>query len=324
MNKRIAVLTSGGDAPGMNAAIRSVTRTARDQEMDVIGIQKGFEGLMNGNIRPLTARAVGGILEKSGTFLASSRTERFKTEQGQNEAINTIEENDIDGLVIIGGNGSQKGALALQQKGISTIGIAASIDNDIYGADFAIGVNSAMEVAVEAIDQLRATMSSLHRCSLVQVMGRNHGFLAQQTGIAGGAESIVIPEVQTNPKALARQIQKANQRDKRHALIVVAEGAQYNAEELKRKLENYDGDLGFEIRTTILGHIQRGRTPTAYDRIIASRLGFLAARTLARNTSGKVACWKKGEPSLESLETVASRKKELDLELMNESGVLAQ
>lgn len=324
MTTRIGLLTSGGDAPGMNAAIRATTRTALANDMEVLGIKKGFEGLMEGHLSPISARDVGGILEKSGTMLSSSRTEKFQTEEGQAQALKTIQEEDITALVIIGGNGSQKGAYALQKHGIPVVGIAATIDNDIYGSDIAIGVDSALHVAVRAIDQLRATMSSLHRCSIVEVMGRNHGYLAQQTGIAGGAEAIVIPETETNPDTLADIIEDAHQREKRHALIVVAEGAHYHAEELEHYLKNLDRDLGFEIRTTILGHIQRGGTPTPFDRILASKLGYLSAHSIADHSYGVVACWKNGKPCLQSLENVAMNEPTLDLDQMDLASTLAR
>ena len=259
--KRIAVLTSGGDAPGMNGAIRAVVRTGIDRGWEVTGIRRGFAGLISGNIVSLGSRDVSGILQLGGTILGSARCPEFRTEEGRRKALHVLRDQGIEGLVVIGGNGSQAGAHPLSQLGFPVVGVASTIDNDLYGSEITIGVNTALNIALEAIDRLKVTASSLQRAFLLEVMGRDCGYLALMAGVAGGAELVLIPEVETDPEKVAQGIRDAYQGGKPHALIIVAEGAAYNAEKLARYFAEH-AELGFELRVTILGHFQRGVLPT--------------------------------------------------------------
>jgi 6-phosphofructokinase 1 len=227
--KRIAVLTSGGDAPGMNAAIRAVVRTGIDRGWEVFGVEHGYRGLVGGDFVPLDRRDVGGIIQLGGTMLGSARCPEFMTDDGRRKALRELNRKDIEGLVVIGGNGSQTGAHALSQMGFPVVGVASTIDNDLVGSDITIGVDTALNIALEAIDRLKVTASSHERAFLVEVMGRHSGYLALMAGIAGGAEAICLPEFETSPEAIADVIQLAYERGKPHALIVVAEGAKLNA-----------------------------------------------------------------------------------------------
>lgn len=284
--KRIGVLTSGGDASGMNAAIRAVTRTALAIGWEVAGIRDGYAGLLRSSVMPLGARDVGGVIQQGGTMLGTARSPEFRTEQGQRAAVDVLRREAFDALVVIGGNGSQAGAHALHQLGVPVVGVASTIDNDLYGAEITIGVDTALNVALEAIDRLRVTASSHHRVFIVEVMGRDCGYLALMAGIAGGAEAVVIPEAETDPEELAAELRAACDRGKSHALVVVAEGARYNADALMRYLEKHRDRFGFEPRETILGHVQRGGAPTAFDRLLATRLGAEATRRLAAGEAG--------------------------------------
>ena len=230
--KRIAVLTSGGDAPGMNAAIRAVVRAGIAQGASVIGARHGFSGLIAGDLVPLGARAVGGIIQQGGTILGSARCEEFRTPEGRAGALEVLRRNEVEGLVVIGGSGSQAGAFELHKLGFPVVGVASTIDNDLFGSDITIGVDTALNIALEAIDRLKTTASSHERAFLVEVMGRDCGYLALMAGIAGGAESVVVPEVPVDPEELARELDASRERGKKHAIIVVAEGASYDAEGL--------------------------------------------------------------------------------------------
>ncbi len=322
--KRIAVLTSGGDAPGMNAAIRAVVRTGIDKGWEVFGIRHGYAGLIAGNVVPLGARDVGGIIQQGGTILGSARCPEFKTEEGRLKALRQLHQHDIEALVVIGGNGSQAGAHALSQMGFPVVGIASTIDNDLYGSEITIGVDTALDVALEAIDRLKVTASSHQRAFLVEVMGRDCGYLALMAGIAGGAEAIVIPEVETDPEAVAAELRAAYERGKAHALVVVAEGAQYNAEGLARYFQEHRERLGFELRVTTLGHVQRGGAPGAFDRLLATRSGAAATEHLARSEHGVLIGLLKGEIVATPLAEVVANKKPLDLRLLELARVLAK
>ncbi len=280
----IGVLTSGGDAPGMNAAIRAVTRTALHHNVQVIGVLNGFEGLINGEFRPLGARDVGGILPRGGTILQTRRSERFLDPRYQREAIRKINEAGIEGLVIIGGEGSMHGAYALLQQGVRVVGIPASIDNDIWGTNMAIGVDTALNTIMDAVDKLRDTASSHNRAFLVETMGRGCGYLAVMAGIVCGAEMVLIPEVETKVEEVIAAVEDAYRRGKAHAIILVAEGAAIKIHDLARVID--EADVGFKTRITILGHIQRGGSPTAYDRLLASRMGVKAVETLLAGEHG--------------------------------------
>lgn len=321
--KRVAVLTSGGDAPGMNAAIRAVVRTGIAKGWEVFGIRRGYAGLIVGHLEPMGARDVSNILQQGGTVLGSARCPEFKTEEGRKRALEVLHRHRMEGVVIIGGGGSQQGAFALSKMGIPVVGVASTIDNDLYGSDITIGVNTALNIALEAIDRLKVTASSHQRGILVEVMGRDRGYLALMSGIAGGAEVIIIPEIETEPDAVARQLREAYERGKAHALVVVAEGATYNAERLARYFRDHH-ELAFEMRVTVLGHVQRGGSPAAFDRILATRFGAAATDCLARCEYGVLVGLIKGEITTTPLEVVATSKKPLDLSLLNLAQVLAK
>jgi len=321
--RKIAVLTSGGDAPGMNAAIRATTRTAIDKGWEVFGVKNGYAGLVDGQIEPLGPRDVGGILQRGGTFLGSARLPGFKEESVRAQALANLEARGIDGLIVIGGNGSQTGALALSQMGLAVVGVASTIDNDLAGTEVTIGVDTALNIALEAIDRLRVTASSHKRAFLVEVMGRNCGYLALMAGIAGGAESVVIPEVEIDPESIARDLQGAYDRHKAHALVV-AEGARFNAVKLAQHFEQNKGRLGFDLRVTTLGHVQRGGTPSAFDRLLATRFAAAATDCLARGETGRLVGLQRGEIRATPLEEVVGLNRRLDLDLLRLQKVLAK
>ena len=321
--KRVAVLTSGGDAPGMNAAIRAVVRTGLDKGWEVFGVRHGYAGSIAQDIVPLTQRDVGGILQRGGTILGSARSQEFRTQEGQEKALRGFQQLGIDALFVIGGNGSQAGAYALSKRGFPVVGIASTIDNDLYGTDVSIGVDTALNIALEAIDRLKVTASSHQRAFLVEVMGRDCGYLALMSGIAGGAEAIVLPEVETNPEIIADEIRIAYERGKAHAIVVVAEGATYNAEALAAYFQQHREELGFELRVTTLGHVQRGGEPGAFDRLLATRLGAGATERLAEGEHGVLVGWLKGEVRSTPLAEVVSNRKALDMNLVELSKVLA-
>ncbi len=274
----LGVLTSGGDAPGMNSCIRAVVRTGITHNAKVIGISNGFEGLINGEFRVLGPRDVGGILQRGGTVLQTRRSERFRDPRGQRDAVRHINEAGIDGLVVIGGDGSMNAAHVLAEQGITVAGIPASIDNDIWGTNMAIGVDTAMNTIMDAVDKLRDTASSHGRAFLVETMGRGSGYLAVMAGIVCGAEMVLVPEVSITLQEVADAIEDAYRRGKTHAIIVIAEGANFRTTDLARALDEMD--IGFKTRVTILGHIQRGGSPTAFDRLLAARLGVKAVEAV--------------------------------------------
>jgi 6-phosphofructokinase 1 len=310
--KRIAVLTSGGDAPGMNAAIRAVVRTGIRNGFEVYGVRLGYSGLIDGKFVPLGPRDVGGIIQKGGTFLGSARCEEFKTEKGIQDALRALNENGIESLVVIGGNGSQTGNYVLHQHGFPVVGVASTIDNDLVGSDITIGLDSALNIAIEAIDRLKVTGSSHQRAFLVEVMGRKCGYLALMSAIAGGAEAFVIPEIKNDPEKIAKILQEAYERGKSHAIVVVAEGAEYNATKLEQYFRQHEERIGFALRSTILGHVQRGGTPTAFDRLLASQLGAGAVDCIVRKEYGVLVGWINGQVKITPLAEVAGKIKEID------------
>lgn len=322
--KRVAVLTSGGDAPGMNAAIRAVTRCALDQGWEVFGVRQGYVGLIEGHFTPLSARSVGGIIQQGGTMLGSTRCVEFTSLEGRTKALSQLQRHSIDGLVVIGGDGSQSGAAALSQMGVAVVGVASTIDNDLAGSDTTIGVDTALNIALEAIDRLKTTASSHQRAFLVEVMGRNCGYLALMAGLAGGAEVVVVPEVETTPDAIARELRAAYERGKAHALAVVAEGARQNAAALATYFHEHQARIGFDLRTTTLGHVQRGGQPTAYDRLLATRLGAGAVDALGRGDAGMLVGMVAGRVTTTPLAEVSGRQKPLDPDLIRLADVLAR
>lgn len=321
--KRIAVLTSGGDAPGMNAAIRAVVRTGLNQGLEVYGVRLGFAGLIAGDVAPLSARDVGGIMQQAGTVLRSARAEEFKQESGRRKALDVLERAGIEGIVFIGGSGTQAGANELSRTGFPVVGVASTIDNDIYGTEMSIGVDTALNIALEAIDRLKATASALQRAFLVEVMGRDCGYLALMAGLAGGAEAVVIPEFEIDPETLVDVLRAAYARGKLHSIVVVAEGARNDAETLMRYFQEQRDRMGFTVRATILGHVQRGGIPTAFDRLLATRLGAGAVAELAAGRHGVLMGLNRGEISTTPLGDVVSNRKTLDPRLIELAKVLA-
>jgi 6-phosphofructokinase 1 len=321
---RVAVLTTGGDAPGINAAIRAAVRTGIDRGWEMFGVRHGYAGLIMDDFVQLGRRDVSGIIEHGGTMLGSRRFPEFKVEATQEEGIGNLRARGIEAAIVIGGDGSQAGAFALTQKGFPVVGVASTIDNDLFGSEMAIGVDTALNIALEAIDRLKVTASSHERAFLVEVMGRNCGYLALTAGIAGGAEAIALPEVETDPEALARCVRSAYERGKRHAIVVVAEGAKYNAEKLIVYFREHGRRLGFELRDTKLGHVQRGGTPGAFDRLLATRLAAAAIERIERGEFGMLMGLVGGAIVGTPLAEIVGKRKPLDPYLLSLADVLAK
>ncbi|MDE5413462.1 6-phosphofructokinase [Alkalihalobacterium chitinilyticum] len=280
--KRIAVLTSGGDSPGMNAAVRAVVRKALYHDLEVFGVYRGYNGLIEGDLQPFQLGSVGDIIHRGGTILHSARSEEFRTKEGQLKAVKQLQERGIDGLVVIGGDGSYRGADKLVEHGIATIGVPGTIDNDIPGTDFTIGFDTALNTIIQAIDKIRDTASSHERTFLIEVMGRHAGDLALWSSLAAGAETILLPEIPYNIDEVIKRLERGSKREKKHSIIVVAEGvgsAMEIGEEIKNKTD-------LEPRVTVLGHLQRGGQPTGFDRVLASRLGAYAVELLLEGKKG--------------------------------------
>ncbi len=322
--KRIGVLTSGGDAPGMNAAIRAVTRKAIYAGLEVLGIRHGYGGLIAGEVEDFTSRSVAGILERGGTFLGSARSPEFMTEDGLKQAVAAVEKNGLDALVIIGGNGSQAGAHELSKLGVPVVGVASTIDNDLVGSDMTIGVDTALNIALEAIDRIKTTAASHQRAFLIEVMGREHGYLALMAGIAGGAEVVAIPEVPCEPETIANELRSAYGRGKSHAICVIAEGAMYKAADIAAYFREHHERIGFDLRVISLGHVQRGGAPGAFDRLLATRLGAAAADALIAGKSGVLIGLCGGEIAATPLNEVAGKIKPLDLSLLELARILSR
>jgi len=308
----IGVITSGGDAPGMNSCIRAVAREAAANNAQVIGVNNGYDGLINAEFQLLGARDVGGILQRGGTVLQTRRSESFREPSGQQKAILNLKEAGIDALVVIGGDGSLHGAHALAGQGIRVVGVPASIDNDIWGTNMAIGVDTAMNTIMEAVDKLRDTASSHGRAFIVETMGRGCGYLAVMAGIVCGAEMVLIPEVPVTMDEVVEALDSAYRREKTYAIIVVAEGASIRTTDLVRVLN--EKRVGFETRVTILGHIQRGGSPTAFDRMLAARMGTKAVEALLAGQSDVMTGLQGRDIELVSLEDVISHKRTANLD----------
>ncbi|MEW6399039.1 MAG: 6-phosphofructokinase [Bacillota bacterium] len=316
---RVGVLTSGGDAPGMNAALRAVVRQAVAAGSEATGIEHGFAGLLSGGFRPLPLGAVGGILHRGGTVLFTARCEEFKQRPAQEKAIAHLRAAGIDGLVVIGGDGSFRGAQALHELGFPVVGVPATIDDDIPFTEHAIGFDTAVNTAVWAIDRIRDTATSHERIFLIEVMGRDTGHLALAVGLAAGAESVVVPEFPEPIEEICARVLRGRNRGKKHDLIVVAEGAG-GAYDVAREVQSR---TGMETRVTVLGHIQRGGSPTAYDRTLASRLGAAAAEALRQGMSGVMAGIEGGEVRFTPFPQVLSGRRTLDRRLWELTHVLA-
>ena len=320
--KKVAILTSGGDAPGMNAAIRSIVRTAHQMGVESIGIEDGFAGLVEGRFRPLSCRDVGNTIHVAGTILGSARAPEFAQPEVQTKAVNNLKANGIDGVIVIGGNGSQQGGAALNKLGFPTMGVASTIDNDLLGTDQSIGFDSAVQVACEAIDRLRVTARSHHRAFIVEVMGRDCGELALHAGMAGGAEIILVPEQEADLKQVMVRLEDAKKRGKQQSIIVVAEGCVLNGEALFNALNELKPS--FPIRLTKLGHTQRGGMPTATDRVLATQLGHHAVSHLVKNGSGGfVAGIQSGKLTLTHYADVTTGTRSIEPSLLALSELLA-
>jgi 6-phosphofructokinase 1 len=322
--RRIAVLTSGGDAPGMNACIRAVVRQVSARDREAYGVLQGFRGLLDNQFRLLGPRDVGGILQLGGTVLGSARCEDFKTAEGCAQAVRVLSARGIDGLIVIGGSGSQAGSYALACQGVPVVGVASTIDNDLVGSDVTLGVDTALNVGLEAIDRLRVTASSHNRAALIEVMGRRCGYLALMLSITGGAEAVVIPEAELEPEEIAATMQRAFDRGKAHAIVVVAEGAHNNAARLVPFFRLNRQRFGFELRSTILGHVQRGGTPTHFDRLLGTRLGTAAVECLDNGVHGVLVGLVGREVVATPLVDVVGREKGPDLALLDMARTLAQ
>jgi len=321
--KKIAVLTSGGDAPGMNAAVRAVTRAALAKGWEVSGVRNGFAGLVSGTLEGLAARDVGGIIQHGGTVLGSARSPEFREAHGRARALANLAARGIDALVVIGGNGSQTGSASLAREGFAVVGVASTIDNDLYGTDVSIGADTAVNITLEAIDRLRTTASSHRRAFAVETMGRDCGYIALMAGIAGGAEVIALPEQEITPAQVAERLRAAHQRGKTHALVVIAEGARCGVRELMHYYEEQGDSIGFELRVTRLGHVVRGGAPGAADRVLATRLGDAAVECLARGESGVLVGSLCGEIASTPLGEVAGRTRPAKAELLELARVMA-
>ncbi|MDB5866301.1 MAG: 6-phosphofructokinase [Betaproteobacteria bacterium] len=322
--QKIAILTSGGDAPGMNAAVRAATRGAIARGWEVYGIRNGYAGLLADTMDELHARDVGGIIQRGGTVLGSARSPEFQSDAGVEKGLSNLRSRGVDGLIVIGGNGSQTGSYRLHQEGFPVVGVASTIDNDLYGTDVTIGVDSAVNVTLEAIDRLRTTGSSHQRAFLVETMGRNCGYIALMTGIAGGAEVIVTPEREVEPHEVVERLGAAYSRGKTHAIVVVAEGAKHGARAMMDYFKEHRGTIGFGLRLTTLGHVVRGGVPTAADRVLATRLGAAAVDQLASGTTGVMMGSLCNTIAATPLAEIAGRTKPIDCALLELARVLAQ
>jgi 6-phosphofructokinase 1 len=319
---RIALLTSGGDAPGMNAAVRAVARTAFFRGWEVMGGWAGYKGLLEGRIYPMDRRRLGGIIHRGGTVLGTERSPEFMTPEGQRRAAGKLAEAEVEGLVVIGGNGSLTGGLRLEELGVKVVGIPATIDNDVWGTDTAIGVDTALNTALEAIDRIKDTASSHQRAHVVEVMGRDCGYLALMSAIAGGAEAAVVPEFEPRPEALLLFLKKAYEQGKSHFIVVVAEGAPLSAEELHEYVNDAQGT--YDSRLTTVGHIQRGGNPTASDRILGSRLGSAAVDALAEDAHGTMVGVRGERVERVPLAEVIGKERPLDPDLYRMAEILAE
>lgn len=317
--KRIGVLTSGGDAPGMNAAVRAVVRRGLSLGLEVTGIRRGYAGLIAGDFAPLTASSVGDIIQRGGTILHTARSQRMLTPEGQAEAVSQLRQAGIEGLVVVGGDGSFRGARVLETRGIAVIGVPGTIDNDIAGTDWTIGFDTAVNNVLDAMNKIRDTATSHDRTFVIEVMGRDSGWIALSAGLAGGAESILVPEYPFSMEEIADRIMRGVERGKKHSLILIAEGAGSGfglGEELKTR-------TGLDTRVTVLGHLQRGGSPTQMDRNLATRLAARAVELLNDGKSGLFVGMEHNEVVTHSLESIIGQKKGLPAELLELAGLLS-
>ncbi len=318
--KKIGVVTSGGDAPGMNAAVRAVTRAAVIEGLEVIGYQRGYAGLLEDQYVKLDARAVGGIINLGGTFLKTSRADEMKTDEGIAEAVKVLKKSELDGLVVIGGDGSFKAASRIYKVGgISIIGIPASIDNDLAGSETTIGFDTAVNTALSAVDKIRDTATSHERVFVVEVMGRDRGFIALEVGVASGAEIILIPEVKCNIMEICTYLEQCHQKGKKSGIVVMAEGAG-DCTDIANFIRM---KTGFEVRLTRLGHVQRGGPPTAYSRLMASRMGVASIRFLLQGEKKVMTGVQAGAIVPVDLDYACTEEKRIDAELYRLASILS-
>jgi 6-phosphofructokinase 1 len=310
--KTIGVLTSGGDAPGMNAAVRAVVRTAISLGMNVKGIKRGYNGLIEGDIVDLDVRSVSDIIHRGGTFLYTARSPKFKTEEGILEAVENCKKFGIEGIAVIGGDGSFRGARDLSNHGIPCVGIPGTIDNDIASTEYSIGFDTAMNTSMEMVDKIRDTAQSHDRCSVVEVMGRHAGYIALQTGIAVGATAVLVPEIEADIKEVIKKIEKTRATGKKHFIIIVAEGVG-GVEEMAKQIEEA---TGIETRASVLGHVQRGGCPTVRDRVMATELGNAAVHLLSKGIGNRVVAYKGGEILDYDIFEALNMTKEFDFDMM--------
>ena len=318
--ERIALLTSGGDSPGMNPCVRAVFHEAANQGIKIVAFRRGYAGLLDNDCFEMTSDHVSGIIQKGGTILLTARCEDFKYNEGQKEAINNLIKNNCDALIVIGGDGTFRGAREISGRGIQVIGIPATIDNDIYGTDMALGTDSAMNTIIEVIDKIKDTASSHERTFIIEIMGRDSGYLALMSGIATGAEAVLIPEVEYDLEKIAERIKRRYTKGKVSNIIVVAEGA-CTAYFAGRQLSKIAGIVS---KITVLGHLQRGGSPSAFDRVLGSRLGSSAVLKLLKDESGCMVGLVKNELKVSSFETVFNNKRELGPNLIKLAGILGK
>jgi len=309
--KKIAVITSGGDAPGMNAAIRAVVREALFLGIEVYGVARGFRGLLENQVEKLNRNFVSGILDKGGTILKTGRCPQMRTKEGLQKAVDTLKNLSLDGLVVIGGDGSLAAGTKISQKGIPVVCIPGSIDNDVFGSDETIGFDTALDTAMRAIDKIRDTAASHERVFVVEVMGREHGFLALAVGISSGADLVIVPEIKPNIAKIAKELKAANASGKTSLIVVYAEGAG-NSIEFTKQIEDKSG---LEVRLSSLGYIQRGGSPSARSRILASRFGAYAVRLLKSGAKNRLVVLQNGKVSDIPLSIAIKNEKKLDMNL---------
>ncbi|MEN3322278.1 6-phosphofructokinase [Mariniflexile soesokkakense] len=322
--KKIAVLTSGGDSPGMNAAIRAVVRTCAYHNIECFGVYRGYEGLIEGDFEPLTARSVKGVINKGGTFLKSARSKEFRTKEGREKAYNKLVEAEIEALVAIGGDGTFTGAMIFNQEfGFPVMGIPGTIDNDIVGTTHTLGFDTALNTVVDAIDKIRDTASSHNRLFFVEVMGRDVGHIALNAGIAGGAEEILIPEEDLGMDRLVESLNRSRKSGKTSSIVIVAEGDKIgkNIFELKDYVDqNLDG---YDVRVSVLGHMQRGGAPSCFDRVLASRMGVKAVESLLEGKTNYMVGLLNSKMELTPLEKAIKGKTKINLELLRVSDIMS-
>jgi 6-phosphofructokinase 1 len=317
--KRIAVLTSGGDAPGMNAAIRAAVRKALHWGCEVFGVEYGYTGLLKGQMKLMRYEDVGNIMQRGGTILKTARSTQFPTPEGQETALLELSRRDIEGLVVIGGDGSFRGAQLLAKRGIKVCGVPGTIDNDIYGTDYTIGFDTACNTVLDAINKIRDTASSHKRIVIIEVMGRDSGWIALAAGLAGGAEFVIVPEIPYDLDFVSDKIIRGMNQGKEHSIVVVAEGAAHGFD-VGEKLRV---STGYDTRVTVLGHIQRGGSPSAFDRILATRLGAAAVDALVAGESAGMVGLVGNQVAVSSLETVVNQKRGLDVSLYELEAIMA-